>query len=95
MRPKGHRKLRKWLGPKNSADHLPPAPAQTQLLGIPWILSDRGSFVDLKALARGRGPFWGGGWWVHWAFLCLAEAGAPSFPFFPKVMVFMQSSVGS
>ena len=36
-------------------DHLPPAPAQKQPLSIPQILCERGSFVDLKALAQGTG----------------------------------------
>ena len=36
-------------------DHLPLAPAQKQPLSIPQILCERGSFVDLQALARGTG----------------------------------------
>lgn len=44
---------------KRTLDHLPPAPAQAQLLSIPRILSERGSFVDLKALARGAGTLSG------------------------------------
>lgn len=59
MRPKGAQRLEMARAKRTPLDHLPPAPAQTQLLRIPRILGDRGSFVDLKALARGAGTLSG------------------------------------
>lgn len=79
-------------GQKNSARSPATGPSTDAALRYPLILSDRGSFADLKALAReGRGPFLGGGWWVLCSLPLPCWGCGHHLPLLPRVWWFMQS----